>query len=61
MSEPDMHCGPTQTENEGAWIVYSMDWHKLVKTVFNDELLAHRWADDNYGEVEFVTFGQEIQ
>lgn len=45
----------------GAWIVYSTNWHKIVQTVFDDELLARRWADNNYGEVQFVAFGEEIQ
>jgi hypothetical protein len=43
----------------GVWVVYNHDWHRLLRAVFDDELLARRWANEHHYYVEFLPFGQE--
>lgn len=49
-----------EQEPAGAWFVYTLDWNAIPKALFDDELLARRWAAKNYGEVVFWPYGQEF-
>jgi len=35
------------SEPTGVWFVYGQDWNAYPTAVFNDELEARRWKDEN--------------
>ena len=43
----------------GAWIVTLTDWNEIPKALFDNELDARRWDDNNggYHDVTFWPFG----
>jgi hypothetical protein len=51
---------PDASENEvegGVWVVWWLDWNRMVRSVHATELEAYRAAAEYNDNVEFLAFG----
>lgn len=48
--------------DRGVWVVWIVDWGKVAKAFFDDELAARRWAAENICDhVTFEEYGKAFQ